>query len=112
MSRRRAKRNKKQEATAKRNADANAREPVDAGGYTIQHTSDARLLERAIKQGWNIPDAVFSAAPEAMAQLMDSKEQSPRTRIAAVKALTVMHGQNQQAGEPAASPSAVNALFA
>jgi hypothetical protein len=64
------------------------------GGFEVRTTSDVRLLEKAIKKGWNIPAAVFDAAPMAMAHLVANKQNSPRTRISATRALATMHGQN------------------
>lgn len=67
-------------------------------------TRDTRMLAKAVRQGWEIPDEVFSELPRWMLDIA-AKSQSERNRIAAAKVLTTMHKSNQ-ADDPA--PQTVN----
>jgi len=62
---------------------------------------DLRMLERAIKQKWNIDDRAFAALPTAMLAIALDAKREDRSRIAAARVITTMHGQNQDEGKPA-----------
>lgn len=92
-----------------RQAQRPPRETVDAGGFVVESTSDARLLAKAVKYNWEIPEAVFQAAPAAMATIMAKTSNSNRDRIAATRALATMHEQNlaqEQREAPKPEPTA------
>ena len=55
----------------------------------------------AVRQGWQIPESVMAALPNAMALLALDPRKQDRTRINAAKVLVQMHGQN----EPVAAPT-------
>lgn len=62
---------------------------------------DVRLIERAVRRGWKLPEGLMERLPEAMQKIALAKRgMSPRNKIAATKALIAMHGQNQ-ADDPA-----------
>jgi hypothetical protein len=57
---------------------------------------DVRLLERAVRKGWNIPEQLFDVLPGEMAIIALDRGNSHRERISATKAIVSMHGQNQK----------------
>ena len=60
-----------------------------------RHTrSDLRLLERAVKNGWDIPEALLSALPKIAGSL--ALNGAPRERIRAMEVLIKMKAQNEQ----------------
>ena len=63
--------------------------------------SDARMIEKAIRHGWNIPESILHRLPNIVATLALSSDDD-RTRLAAMRVLIAMHGQNQKLDEPAA----------
>ena len=54
---------------------------------------DLRLLERAIRQGWDIPTEVYRSLPRIVVGILTGS-QSAREKLAAVRALTTMHKDN------------------
>jgi hypothetical protein len=68
--------------------------------YAIDLAKEPRLLERATRQGWKMPEGIMDRLPESMKDVALNKKASHRNRIAAARVLTVMHGQNQ-ADDPA-----------
>lgn len=48
---------------------------------------DTRLIERAIRQRWPIPDDLRVKLPEQLRLILDNPETSPRNKIAAARAL-------------------------
>ena len=58
-------------------------------------TSDTRMLEKAVRQKWDLPEGIMEKLPAAMAKIGLSSKASHRNRIAAARVLVVMHGQNE-----------------
>ncbi len=62
---------------------------------------DTRMMERAVREGWDIPPAALKALPAQMIEIAIKRKTdgkpaySPRNRIAATRVLVAMHGQNQ-----------------
>lgn len=54
---------------------------------------DRKLLGRAIRAGWNIPEGMRDKAVRVVDSMLDSGD--PMLSKEGVKLLTVMHGQNQ-----------------
>jgi len=63
---------------------------------------DLRMLERAVRQQWAIDDRAFSQLPNAMLLIALDRERDDRSRIAAARVITTMHGQNRDDAKPAA----------
>lgn len=59
----------------------------------IHTRGDVRLLEHAIRKGWDIPPQLMEAAPKVLANIMVKGK--PREQVAAIRALAVLHEQNQ-----------------
>ena len=57
--------------------------------------SDLRMMEQAVRQNWNIPDAIFKALPGVMAKILS--DGSNREKVAAARVLAALHSQNQAA---------------
>jgi hypothetical protein len=55
--------------------------------------ADLRLLERAIRQGWDIPEEVYRSLPRIVVGILTGS-QTAREKLAAVRALTTMHKDN------------------
>ena len=55
--------------------------------------SDLRMMEQAVRQNWNIPDAIFKALPGVMAKILS--DGSNREKVAAARVLAALHSQNQ-----------------
>lgn len=70
-------------------AGANEEEPPH------QQRSDTRLLERALKARWPIPNERREAITQKLADLAAGDETKPRTRISAARALKEMDSLNQ-----------------
>jgi hypothetical protein len=49
-----------------------------------------RLLQRAVNEGWQIPDGVWAAAPRMAARLLVDPAASPRDRLRAAEVLSAM----------------------
>jgi len=60
-------------------------------------TRDARLIERAIRERWPIPDDMRPLAVKVLRRVMEDEGAPARDRIAAVKALATLEGQNMEA---------------
>jgi hypothetical protein len=58
-------------------------------------TRDTRLVESAIRGRWDIPPEAFTDVPREMHEVITDDDASPRNKIAATRALALMHGQNQ-----------------
>ena len=56
--------------------------------------SDLRLVERAIRNGWNIPAAIMEKLPLIISNLV-TKSDDERIKISASRVLVAMFGQNQ-----------------
>jgi hypothetical protein len=52
-------------------------------------------FERALRRQWRISDEVFVEAPKKLEALIQCPNTQPMTRIAAMKCLMAMHGQNR-----------------
>lgn len=74
---------------------------------------DIRLMERAVKQGWDIPDAAFKVVPAEVIKiaigvdvhgqrLIDTRghAMSYRTQLAAARTLAMMHAANVAQNPP------------
>ena len=61
---------------------------------------DTRLIEKAVRKGWKLPEGLMDELPAALRQVAMNKKASHRNRIAASRVLVTMHGQNQ-ADDPA-----------
>jgi len=83
-------------------------EPEFGGKGGVAVSRDVRLLNRALRQGWDIPEAAFSVLPNEMVKIavgMDAERKplidgngkpiSMRTRIGAARVVAMMHSQNQ-----------------
>ena len=57
-------------------------------------SQDLRLVQRAIRNKWKIPDSVFDGLPTLIAQIAGDDGRSDRDRINAAKLLVSMNGQN------------------
>lgn len=71
------------------------------------HTrSDLRMVETAIRKGWQIPDQLLEALPKVAGAM--ALKGNPRDQIAAMKVLLAMKEQNEKPDVPRALPSVVN----
>ena len=68
-----------------------------------QLTPDLRLIQRAVREGWKIPEGLLKALPAAMGQIVLQQNEAkthfsykPRERIQAARVLALLHGQNQR----------------
>jgi hypothetical protein len=52
-----------------------------------QSMSDTRLIERAIAERWEIPDALRPGLVKKLAKIMDDDASSPREVVSAAKAI-------------------------
>lgn len=68
--------------------------------------SDARLIEQAARNKWNIPAAAFDVLPAQVVRMAVDPNEQPRNRLAAARAVIAMHGQNQ--GEQPQAGTTVN----
>lgn len=62
--------------------------------------SDARLIEQAARNKWNIPAAAFDVLPSQVVRMAVDPNEAPRNRLAAARAVIAMHGQNQGDEQP------------
>lgn len=67
------------------------------GTSALPQTSDTRLLERALRERWKIPDHIRAALPAAMGVILLSKDTSNRNKIAAARALISADDSNVKA---------------
>jgi len=56
--------------------------------------SDLLLLQRAIREGWDIPDAAFRALPAEVIRVIFERGVNVRDRLRAVECVLSMHRQN------------------
>jgi hypothetical protein len=49
--------------------------------------SDARLLERALRQGWNIPPKMRTRIIKALGEILDDEKSTRREKTSAARAL-------------------------
>ncbi len=68
----------------------------------FQSTSDIRLIERAIRNKWNIPDIVMELVPKMMLKIV--AEGKDREKIGAAKVLAEMVKHNAEADRPTPEP--------
>jgi hypothetical protein len=59
----------------------------DGGGSRVQRMHDTRLMERAIRESWPIPDDLRPTLVRRLAYIMTSDNSSPREITSAAKAL-------------------------
>lgn len=59
--------------------------------------SDTRILARAIRERWPIPDHARPAAVQALLAVLDDSSALHRDRVMAVKALATLEAQNMAA---------------
>lgn len=59
---------------------------------------DARLIHRAVRGGWNIPDEIATTLPKTMADIATGAGQKPTDRIAAARVLVAMKDRNDKIG--------------
>lgn len=74
-------------------------EPGDGGPLLSDEAhlrSDLQLLQRAIKERWEIPAAVFRALPSEVIRIAFDGQLSTRDRLRAVEVMLSMHRQNQR----------------
>jgi hypothetical protein len=57
-------------------------------------TSDTRLLERALRERWQVPEYIRREGPALLAEVITSKRASARNKIAAFRALVQADAQN------------------
>lgn len=55
---------------------------------------DIRLIQRAVRQRWNINEQAFTALPNTLLKLALDPKMNDRARVGASRALIAMHGQN------------------
>lgn len=60
----------------------------------MSDNAELKLLHRAVRRGWNIPDQVKDALPVAMVQIVADQGASKRDKIAAARVIVQMEGQN------------------
>lgn len=65
------------------------------GNLRRQGTRDTRILERAIREQWPVPDDIRAAIVERQAAIATSGEVSPREATSAARCLVSMTQQNQ-----------------
>lgn len=56
--------------------------------------SEARMLEQAARNGWKVPADTKERAVGKLDEIISDPELSARDKIAAIKALVAMNGQN------------------
>jgi hypothetical protein len=61
---------------------------------------DVRLLERAIREKWNLRPEYFENLPEEMYRVAMDPMRSDKAKIAAVRSIMAMHGQNHEDDKP------------
>jgi hypothetical protein len=59
----------------------------DGGGSRVQRMHDTRLMERALRESWPIPDDLRPSLVRRLAYIMTSDNSSPREITSAAKAL-------------------------
>lgn len=76
-------------------------EADDLKGDWFERTprEDAKLIGRAIAEGWDIPEAAFKELPTEVLEIAKDKTLSVRKRLSAISTLMKMHGQNQGKGD-------------
>ena len=55
--------------------------------------ADLRMLERAIRHGWQIPESVYATLPRIVIGILTNSDNA-REKLAAIRALTTMHKDN------------------
>ena len=56
--------------------------------------SEMRMLAQAQRNGWDVPDDTKALAVERIHRIIDDPQMSARDKIAAIKALVAINGQN------------------
>ena len=76
--------------------------PPAAAAAADPARGELRLIERAVRQRWEIPESSFKVLPLEMLTIVASRESDgktyrykPRERIMAARVLTMIHAQNQ-----------------
>lgn len=64
------------------------------GTNEFQVQNDARLIERAIRAGWKIPETTLEETPKVMQEIVASPKSNRRNKIAATRALIAMGSSN------------------
>lgn len=85
--------------------------PRGAGGEIARSNvfDDPKLIERALRRKWNIPESAYQIAPLEMLAILTARDEQkkhihkPRERINAARVLALFHAQNQ-IEEPAPAP--------
>jgi hypothetical protein len=93
----------------RRAAPVVAEPPGGSGGDLRAETMtarDTRMVEKAIRQRWDIPEATRRRLPEVLAGIIDREDASDRNRIAAARALVDADRANIAAESGGGAPAA------
>lgn len=74
----------------------NGEPPGGSGGESEFTARDSRMVERAIKGRWPIPDEMREKVPEALSKVITSPGSSQRNKIAAARALLAADSLNME----------------
>lgn len=62
-----------------------------------ERTGDLRLIARALRQGWAIPDEVFQLLPADVMAIVTNRQTKKRDKLKAIEVLMKMHDSNIRA---------------
>lgn len=69
---------------------------VQGGGLTLDLSKgeDRVLFNRALREGWDIPQTLLKSAPATLQAIADDEDEPSRARISAIKVLVAMKAAN------------------
>ena len=62
--------------------------------YSLRGNGEMRLINRAIRNGWNIPEKYKEGIVQTLVQRALDKDSTPRDSNSAARVLATMNGQN------------------
>lgn len=71
------------------------RDPQKLMGDSGHSRADAKLISRAMRHKWKIPETLYETLPVDVQAIFDDTTEGSRERLRAAELLIKMHGQNQ-----------------
>ena len=69
---------------------------VGGSGGQLPTARDTRMIEKAVKSRWNIPDSLRAILPGVLTKIIADKETSPRNKIAAARVVLAADALNME----------------
>ena len=66
----------------------------NGGELDASSTADQRIVQRAVTEGWDIPEGVLQAFPAELIRIVAKSKEGTRERLRAMELMVKMRGQN------------------